>query len=260
MSQPTGTLSNEHGQVANVSASSAPSSAPNPSYDDLVGTVQYLLQERKRLEQRLIFAERTVQELSQQAQYANILARHAQQSAATATATPSRDKEKRRERAMATGRPSTWIGGSWLAPSEAILGPAEKIWQGGDAQGALVATSALLRHHSLTVSEDVHIHLFMSAILRAAGDAAQASKYAEDGLVIAKEADSYMLASKCEFHRGLCFIQQKRYAQAQWCLVLASHLEGHQDLLEANRVVAEEMCLHISEEKHPGRRLDLRSI
>lgn len=258
MNQPTETLSNEHGQVANVSVSSA----PDPSYDDLVGTVQYLLEERKRLEQRLVFAERTVVELSQQAQYANTLARNAQQSAVTATTTaaPSRDKEKRRERAVGTVKPSTWIGGSWLAPSEAILAPAEKIWQGGDAQGALVATSALLRHHNLTVSEDVHIHLFMSAILRAAGDAAQASKYAEDGLVIAKEADSYMLASKCEFHRGLCFIQQKRYAQAQWCLVLASHLEGHQDLLEANRVLAEEECLHILEEKHPGRRLDLRSI
>ncbi|KAI4206736.1 MAG: hypothetical protein LQ346_000925 [Caloplaca aetnensis] len=256
MDQATETLPDQHGRTANPSARSAPS----PSYGDLVGTIQYLLEERTRLEQRLFFAERTVKELSQQAQYANTLARNAQQPAATATTAPCMDKKDQRAKALARGKPSTWIGGSWLAPSEPILAPAEKLWQAGNAQGALVATSALLLQHNLTMSEDVHTHLFTSAILRAVGDPAQASKYAEDALVIAKEADSYMLASKCELYRGLCFVQQQRYAQAQWCFVLASYLEGYQDLLEPNREFAEKMCLQTSDAKDPGRRLDLRSI
>ncbi|KAL8907625.1 MAG: hypothetical protein Q9207_001276 [Kuettlingeria erythrocarpa] len=251
MDQATKTLPDQQGRIANPDARSA----PNLSYGDLVGTIQYLLEERTGLEQRLFFAERTVQELSQQAQYANTLAREAQQSAATATIAGDQ-----RAKAMARGKPSTWIGGSWLAPSEPILAPAEKMWQAGNAQGALVATSALLSRHNLTMSEDVHTHLFTSAILRAVGDPAQASKHAEDALVIAKEADSYMLASKSELYRGLCFVQQQRYAQAQWCFVLASHLDGYQDLLEGNREFAEKMCLQTSDAKDPGRRLDLRSI
>lgn len=68
-----------------------------------------------------------------------------------------------------------------------------------------------------------------------------------------------MLASKAEFHRGLSYLKQNRFAQAQWCLVLASHLEGHQDQIEANRVFAEERCRN-SASKDPGRKLDLQYI
>lgn len=139
------------------------------------------------------------------------------------------------------------------------MAPAEKSWQDGNGQRALVLVEPLLRRHDLTVSEDVNANLFVSAILRASGDLAQASKYAEDALVIAKEADSYMLASKAEFHRGLCYLKQNRYAQAQWCLVLASQLEGHQEQIEANRVFAEERCRNAGP-RDPNRKLDLDYI
>lgn len=221
-----------------------------PTYDDLLGTVQYLLEERKRLSQRLRFAERTVQEFSQQAQHAISLTSELQKRLAPTSQT---------EQKAGAGKPSTWIGGSWLAPSEEILAPAEKLWQDGNAQGALVFLEPLLRRPKPTVSEDVNVHLFISSILRASGDLAQASKYAEDGLVIAREADCYMLASKSQFHRGLCYLKQNRYAQAQWCLVLASHLEGHQEQIEANRVFAEERCRNAGP-KDQGRKLDLDYI
>ncbi|KAI4172858.1 MAG: hypothetical protein LQ343_003265 [Gyalolechia ehrenbergii] len=228
-------------------------SSRNPTYGDLVQTIQFLLDDRERLSQRLKFAERTMREFSQQAQHANSLTRNAQQSVVLA-----RDKKKIKKRSDA-GKPSTWIGGSWLAPSENILAPAEKTWQDGNAQQALVLVEPLLRRHDLTVSEDVNANLFISAILRASGDFAQASKYAEDALVIAQEADAYMLASKCEFHRGLSFLKLNRFAQAQWCLVLASHLEGHQDQIEANRVFAEERSCD-SASRDPDSKLDLGYI
>ncbi|KAI4094007.1 MAG: hypothetical protein LQ344_002452 [Seirophora lacunosa] len=225
----------------------------NPSYEDLLTTVEYLLDEQKRLTQRLTFAERTARELYDQAQYANNLARSAQKFVNLA------QEQKKSAKKSNAGMPTTWIGGSWLAPSEAVLAPAEKAWQEGNAQKALNIVGPLFQRHDMTVSEDVHMNLFTSAILRASGDLAQSAKYAEDALVIAKEAGSYMLASKAEFHRGLCYLKQNRFAQAQWCLVLASHLEGHQDQIEANRVFAEERRLNLGP-SDPGRKLDLTYI
>lgn len=149
-------------------------SSQSPSYGDLLETVRFLLEDRKRLLQRLRLGDRTIQEFSQQAQHANSLARNAQQSV-----TLARDR-KRIGKTLDAGKPSTWIGGSWLAPSEDILAPAEKMWQDGNAQQALAAIEPLLQRHDLTVSEDVNTNLFISAILRASGDFAQASKYAED--------------------------------------------------------------------------------
>ncbi|KAI4179725.1 MAG: hypothetical protein L6R41_007674 [Letrouitia leprolyta] len=228
-------------------------SGQNPSYTDLLETIQFLLDDRDQLSQRLKFAERTIQELSQQVQHANSLARNAQQSVLLA-----RDKKKIEKRPESC-KPSTWIGGSWLAPSVAILAPAEKAWQDGNTQQALVLVEPLLRRHNSTVSEDVNVTLFISAVLRASGDFAQASKYAEDALVIAREADAYMLASKCEFHRGLSFLKLNQFAQARWCLVLASHLEGHQDQIEANRVFADERSCDLTL-KDPARKLDVGYI
>lgn len=228
-------------------------SSQDPSYSDLLETIQFLLDDRDQLSQRLKFAERTMREFSQQAQHANSLARNAQQSVLLA-----RDKKKIEKRPE-SGKPSTWIGGSWLAPSVDILAPAEKAWQDGNAQQALILAEPLLRRHDLSVSEDVNAALFMSAVLRASGEFEQASKYAEDGLVIAQHADAYMLASKCEFHRGLSFLKLNRFAQAQWCLVLASHLEGYQDQIEANRVFAEERSRNLAS-KDPARELDVGYI
>ncbi|KAL8699957.1 MAG: hypothetical protein Q9201_005706 [Fulgogasparrea decipioides] len=224
----------------------------DPSYEDLLGTIQYLVEDRKRLSQLLVFANRTIQEFSQQARHANKLLALDAQEAAAFTGNSNKSTKSASE-------PSTWIGGSWLAPSEDILAPAEKMWQDGNAQRALIIAGPLLRRPDMTVSEDVNIHLFISAVLRASGDYAQASKYAEDALVIARGEDAYMLASKAEFHRGLCYLKQNKHAQAQWCLVLASHLEGHEEQIETNRIYAAERCGN-SEPTDPGRKLELEYI
>ncbi|KAL8720024.1 MAG: hypothetical protein Q9181_007974 [Wetmoreana brouardii] len=224
----------------------------DPSYEDLLRTIQYLIEDRKRLSQRLVFADRTIQEFSQQARHVNKLLALSPQKATASTGNSNKSTKR-------AGKPSTWIGGSWLAPSEDILAPAEKMWQDGNAQRALIIAGPLLRRPDLTVSEDVNTHLFVSAVLRASGNYAQASKYAEDGLVIARDEDAYMLASKAEFHRGLCYLKQNKYAQAQWCLVLASYLEGHQEQIETNRIYAAGKCGN-SEPTDPGRKLQLEYI
>ncbi|KAI4255792.1 MAG: hypothetical protein LQ352_002392 [Teloschistes flavicans] len=236
------------------------SESQTPSYTDLLGTIQYLLEDRKRLSEHLALANGTVEEFRQLAQHAHILSRNAAE-ATTLSSNSSRFKKSIGEANTA----STWIGGSWLAPSVAALGPAEKLWQDGQAQQALILVGSLLRQPAPTVSEDVHARLFISALLRASGDLGQAHKHAEDALVMAKEAraaqeaDSFMLVSKAEFHRGLCFMKMGRYAQAHWCLVLASHLEGHEEQIEANRVFAMEKCQELGMGDE-GRRIDLSYI
>ncbi|KAL8689146.1 MAG: hypothetical protein Q9218_005118 [Villophora microphyllina] len=236
------------------------SESQNPSYDDLLGTIQYLIEDRKRLSEHLAFANRTAEEFKQQARHAQIVAKAAAEATILTT-----DVNKSKKSLGDTSTPSTWIGGSWLAPSETSLAPAEKLWQDGHAQQALIIVGQLLREPAPTVSENVHARLFISALLRASGALPEAHKYAEDALAIAREAsansepDAYMLASKAEFHRGLCFLKMGRYAQAQWCLVLASHLEGHREQIEANRVFAMENCLELGMEEE-GRRIDLSYI
>ncbi|KAL9580640.1 MAG: hypothetical protein Q9212_004373 [Teloschistes hypoglaucus] len=231
-----------------------------PSYTDLLETIQFLVQDRKRLSEHLAFANRSVEEFREQARHAQMLVK----SAAEATM-PALDVNRSKRSLGEANIPSTWIGGSWLAPSVPALAPAEKLWQDGQAQQALIVVGRLIRQAGPTVSEDVHARLFISALLRASGDLPQAHKHAEEALIIAKEAgaaqeaDAYVLAAKAEFHRGLCFLKMGRYAQAQWCLVLASHLEGHGEQIEANRVFAMEKCQELGM-GDDGRRIDLGCI
>ena len=189
------------------------------------------MRQQKFLERRLAFSEQTTRELRQQLQYSNQLALSAYECL-------SSPKDARKN--LKKSSPSTWIGGSWLAPSEEVLAPAEKMWQGGNAQGALILLDPVLRRHDISLEEIVNARLLSSAILRSHSDHPRALKHAEDALTIARDAGAYMLTSKAEFHRGLCFLKQNLYAQAHWCLLLASHLENHDEHIEANRSFAEE--------------------
>ncbi|KAL8769939.1 MAG: hypothetical protein Q9209_004186 [Squamulea sp. 1 TL-2023] len=182
----------------------------NPRYEELLDTVQYLMDDTKALSQHRSLADRTVQEIMQQTRYA-----------CTFGPRPVR-------------KGSTWIGGSWLAPSEDILAPAEKLWQDGNANGALKNIESVLLNHDLTIEEDVNANLMVSTIKRVSGDIAQASKCAEDALVIARQVGDYILASKAQFHRGMCFFGQHQYAQAHFCFAFASYLDGYQEQIEAS--------------------------
>ncbi|KAL8677533.1 MAG: hypothetical protein Q9186_006045 [Xanthomendoza sp. 1 TL-2023] len=210
----------------------------NPNYAELLGTIQYLMIDCRALSQHRSLTDRTIEELAQQARYASMCA----------PSTPG-----------GVAHASTWIGGSWLAPSEQLLAPAEKMWHQGNAEAALDSINSVLSRHDLTVEEDVNANLLVSAIKRASDDLGQASKCAEDALVIANEGEAYVLASKAQFHRGMCFLRQGHYVQAQFCLALASHLDGYQEQIEVNYLLVEDLCRNLPL-NHPGRRLDLKSI
>ena len=227
-----------HGPQQSPAVADRATSRPNPSYDNLLDTIQYLMNEGKSLSQHQTLAFKTIQEFLEQVRYAY-------------TPGPAVPKP--------VSKPSTWIGGSWLAPSADILVPAENLWQHGDARGALLLVESVLLRHDLAVQDDVHANLMVSAIKRVLGDLGQASKCAEDALTIAREADDYMLASKAQFHRGLCFFSQHQYAQAHFCFTLASHLDGYQEQIEVNSLLVEDICRQLPLD-HPGRRLDLTSL
>ncbi|KAL8807280.1 MAG: hypothetical protein Q9182_000785 [Xanthomendoza sp. 2 TL-2023] len=184
----------------------------NPNYVQLLGTVQYLMDDCRALSQYRSLTDRTIEELAQQARYASM----------SGPSIP-----------VVVAHASTWIGGNWLAPSGELLAPAEKMWHQGNAEAALDLIDAVLSRHNLTIEDDVNANLLVSAIKRASGDMAQASKCAEDALVIANEGERYVLASKAQFHRGMCFLGRGQYAQAQFCFALASHLDGYQAQIES---------------------------
>ncbi|KAL8671734.1 MAG: hypothetical protein Q9168_003779 [Polycauliona sp. 1 TL-2023] len=227
-----------HRQAHSTAVVDFATSSPNPSYDELLTTIQFLMDENKALSRHQHLTLKMIMEFREQVRYAY----------KSGPVVPTSGV-----------KPSTWIGGSWLAPSVDILMPAEKLWQNGDCNGALQCVDAVLRRHDMTVEDDFHANLLVSAIKRASGDFGQASKCAEDALVIARHAEDYMLASKAHFHRAFCFFGQDRYAQARFCFALASHLDGYQELIEVNSLLAEEKCRK-SPLDHPGRRLDLTCL
>ncbi|KAL8846801.1 MAG: hypothetical protein Q9221_008129 [Calogaya cf. arnoldii] len=208
---------------------------PNLSYDGLLETIQFLMKDSKALSQHRTLAFKMIEEFLEQVRYAYTFG------------------------PKSVAKPSTWIGGSWLAPSADILVPAEKLWQNGNAEGGLELVESVLLRHDLTVQEDIHANLLVSAIKRALGDLGQASKCAEDALVIAREAGDYMLASKSQFHRGLCFFSRHQYAQAHFCFALAAHLPGYQEQIEVNSLLVEDICRQLPL-NDLGRRLDLTSL
>ncbi|KAL8967971.1 MAG: hypothetical protein Q9183_002680, partial [Haloplaca sp. 2 TL-2023] len=223
-------------------------SSSNPTYADLLETIHFLMEDRNKLVQQLTLAERAIQHFRSQSTSTNQLAKDSHRAVELAKDTKANGKSSDVKKT-----PTTWIA-SWLAPSVELLDPAEKAWQQGNPQRALNLVGPLLRRSDLTVSEDIEIHLFMSALLRAS-DETQATKYAEDALVIANHAEDYSLVCKAQFHRGMSFLRSGRFAQAQLCLVLASHLEGHAEQIDVNVAFAEEKVRNL-ELDHPGRKVD----
>ncbi|KAL8871978.1 MAG: hypothetical protein Q9174_002311 [Haloplaca sp. 1 TL-2023] len=224
----------------------------DPTYTDMLETIHFLMDDRNKLVQQLTLAERAIQHFMAQSTYTSQLTKDSHRALELA-----KDPRTNRKPSDAKKPPTTWIA-SWLAPSVELLAPAEKAWQEGNPQRALNLVGSLLRRTNSTVSEDVEINLFMSALLRASDDT-QAAKYAEDALVIANDAKDYSLICKAQFHRGMSFLRSGRFAQAQLCLVLASHLEGHAEQIGVNIAFAEEKVRNLDLD-HPGRKVDLRLI
>ena len=156
---------------------------------------------------------------------------------------------------------TSWIGGTWLSCPTAtpLLTPVESAWQQGQAQKALASLTQILHQQDVTHSQRINAELLFSAILRSSGDVRQALSHTETSLSLAKETQQYDLVGKAQFHRGLCYLYENRYADARWCFVLASHTPGHQELVAINLEMTEQRLLELPSDD-PRRSLSLRLL
>ena len=144
-------------------------------------------------------------------------------------------------RSNRTTRGANWIGGALQmgATEDITIQHAEEVWQAGSAQRALEMLNPFLMVDTTAPADHVNASLLVSSILRNAGQLERALQFTEEALEAGRKHDLHALIGKTQFHRGLCLLTLKRYADAAWCFVLASHTEGYEELAELNRTIAE---------------------
>jgi tetratricopeptide (TPR) repeat protein len=137
--------------------------------------------------------------------------------------------------------PQEWIG-TWQCDPEhyPALVPIEKVWRNGHLQQALNMMPAMLERKDFGVRHRINARILFSALIQCSGDNFRvACQYAEEALQIASEAQIHELAGKAQFHRGLCYYFLSEWANAKWCLHLASHLKDHAQTISECREKAE---------------------
>ena len=130
-----------------------------------------------------------------------------------------------------TPEPKTCVG-SWLSSPEEYPGlrAAENMWRNGHLQQALSQMPTLIERKDFGVRHQINARLLLSAIIQSSShDFQVALQWAEEALRMASQEQQLLdLAGKAQFHRGLCYYYLGEYANAKWCLSLASHLEDHE--------------------------------
>ena len=139
---------------------------------------------------------------------------------------------------FATLAPKAWIG-TWQSDPEQYpaLVPIENVWRNGHLQQALNLMPAMLERKDFGVRHRINARLLFSALIQSSGENFRtALQYAEEALQLASAAKLHELAGKAQFHRGLCYYFLSEYADAKWCLILASHLDDHaQTIMECRQ-------------------------
>ena len=129
------------------------------------------------------------------------------------------------------------------------LVPMEDLFRTGQKQRALNAASSLLGRRDLDDRHRANGRLLYAAILQSTGSNLRtALAYAEEALQISYEVGFHQLVGKANFWRGLCHLSLDEFANAKWCLTLASHLAGHTALTEDCRSIVEQQL-----ERLPGK-------
>ncbi len=130
-----------------------------------------------------------------------------------------------------TPTPKTFIG-SWLSSPEEYPGllSVENMWRNGHFQQALSQMPTLIERKDFGVRHQINARLLLSSIIQSSTHNYQvALQWAEEALRMAFEEQQLRdLAGKAQFHRGLCYYFLGEYANARWCLIMASHLEDHE--------------------------------
>ena len=122
--------------------------------------------------------------------------------------------------------------GFWLSSPEEYPGllSVENTWRNGHLQQALSQMPTLIDRKDFGVRHQINARLLLSSIIQSSSHNFQvALQWAEEALRMASEEQRLRdLAGKAQFHRGLCYYYLGEYANARWCLILASHLEDHE--------------------------------
>lgn len=122
--------------------------------------------------------------------------------------------------------------GTWLSSPEEYPGlcAAENMWRNGRLQQALSQMPTLIEREDFGVRHQINARLLLSALIQSSShDFQVALQWAEEALRMASQEQQLLdLAGKAQFHRGLCYYYLGEYANAKWCLSLASLLEGHE--------------------------------
>ena len=205
---------------------------------ELIRETRKLIAEKKALEEKLKYYQSTVASLEADNQeYARRLD-HA--NAHNATTTPSYSRSSTRV------KNTDWMC-NWLyhADDKTVLTPVEEAWKGGKPQRALSLLTPITRNTNLTESERCDAFLLLSSILRSAGDYKRALTQAEEAVHIAARAELHNHLGKANFHRGACYANMDELANAWWCYTLATHTEGHEELIQTNRDIVERMMQSI---------------
>ncbi|KAI9790008.1 MAG: hypothetical protein M1816_005622 [Peltula sp. TS41687] len=139
-----------------------------------------------------------------------------------------------------------WMRGNWLSSpaNKQYLGEAEALFERSAYEPALTALKRLLAGQEIPIKVRIEAKLLMSVILRTWGnDPSQALAQAEDALQVAHSTEEIALASKAQFHRGLCYYHTDRYAEASWCFSLAAATKNHVEEIKPWIMMAEEARL-----------------
>ncbi|KAI9731390.1 MAG: hypothetical protein M1834_005296 [Cirrosporium novae-zelandiae] len=131
---------------------------------------------------------------------------------------------------------SYWLHGDWLSTplTREMLGNAEAAYKEGKPQAALNALDALKKVQRLPHPMRIESLLLASTIFRTASDSEnlqRALDLAQQALKLATRYNLFELIGKAQFQRGLCFMQQQRYADARWSFSLASWTAGYEGVV-----------------------------
>lgn len=141
---------------------------------------------------------------------------------------------------LAAGKKS-FIGPWECSPLEfPLLAPIEDLFRNGQRQKALNQMPQLLMRRDLDSRYRVNTKLLFAALIQSSGqNLMTALRLTEEALCLASEVKLIELAGKANYWRGLVFLCLEEWANAKWCFVLSSHLQGHSDLIEEGRNVVE---------------------
>lgn len=202
--------------------------------NDICKKVKLLILERDDLLEERKYAQSTILELEAQTIRSDRLLSQALAALETTIETVPAFKSPPKAR---------WIRSIWLSSTAnpTLLKPVETAWQRGDTQQALILLKLILKRENLTNGQRVEAILLQATIMTCSEQSNEALLLIEDALKIATAKQLDDLVGKAQFIRGRCYVDLKRYADAKWCFVLASHTKGYEALIETNMHFAKEL-------------------